>query len=320
VLPGAIKILSMEVGEDSVVIRRLQIGSCFMCSSMPRYPRYFHGTWRLFFSSGEEVAITVYSDDLRGSDPLRAITRSKDTLQLYNNPALSGTDQIRFVSYNKNATHMDSAVITFDEFDTTGLGATGLDKLTAQWRERSTPVGMTYFNLQKIDAKKYRMVQRPSAASNPVPLGFDVPGETLYITQMEIGTCLDCSGLPAWYPPHVKGTMELHFTSGQIIRIRLITDYSSAAAGEVAQRAAELQIGKVLNNGNMLTVASGTGIALRTVRLFDAAGRQVARTMPGPHADHTFATISTASLPGGIYYLMVSASGRTETRRVVLQR
>ena len=161
---------------------------------------------------------------LTGSSLFAEISVSKDSLVVYNNPVMSWADQVMFINHNEHAVHVDSAFIRFDEFDTAGSGEYGLDgRLEAQWREHPVSGTKTYWTLEKTDAELYyRMVQRPDARSNAVPLWFSAAGDTQYIAMMQIGTCLECSGIPAWYPSYIRGTMKLVFTSGQTIFIRLV--------------------------------------------------------------------------------------------------
>jgi len=55
--------------KDSSMISRLQIGWCFICGSMPKYPRYLRGVLRLYFSSAAVVDIRLTSEDLRPGVP-----------------------------------------------------------------------------------------------------------------------------------------------------------------------------------------------------------------------------------------------------------
>jgi hypothetical protein len=57
--------LSFTGNGDSAQIFKLSIGYCFICESMPRYPRYFKGTMKFYFNNGQTIAIRLYSDDLR---------------------------------------------------------------------------------------------------------------------------------------------------------------------------------------------------------------------------------------------------------------
>jgi|GEM_PF-2573741 len=153
------------------------------------------------------------------------ITISKDSLKIYNNPVSSLSDGIIVVNHGSSYVFVDSAFIEFEEFDTAGSTQYGLDgRLQAQWCERNTPAGNTYWDLTNSGDGLYSMKQRGSAASNPVPLGLGANGDTLKISMMEIGTCLQCSGVPTWFPPYVRGRMELRFTNGQKIFIRLYSD------------------------------------------------------------------------------------------------
>lgn len=190
------------------------------------------------------------------------ITISKDSLRVYNNPISSYADGIMLVNHAMSAVHLDSAFILFDDFDTTGSGKYGLDgRLQAQWKERNSPVGYTYWNLEKTGGSLYNMTQQISAASNPVPLGFTGLDDSLQIVMMEIGTCLGCSGLPTWYPPFVKGKMELRFSSGQTLFIKLYSDDRRNPA--VMQPCASYQcdsmvVRKILDENNMADVPVGS--------------------------------------------------------------
>lgn len=55
--------------DDSTRLSRLEIGWCFVCSSMPRYPRYLRGVVRLWFSSAATVDVRITSEDLRPMVP-----------------------------------------------------------------------------------------------------------------------------------------------------------------------------------------------------------------------------------------------------------
>jgi hypothetical protein len=50
---------------DSSQIFKLSIGNCFICESMPYYPRYIKGGMKFYFSNGQVIALRLYSDDLR---------------------------------------------------------------------------------------------------------------------------------------------------------------------------------------------------------------------------------------------------------------
>ena len=60
---------------ESASINQLQIGFCFVCNSMPRYPQYVKGVLRLYFHAGEQLNIHLYSVDL-GPTAVAAAGRS----------------------------------------------------------------------------------------------------------------------------------------------------------------------------------------------------------------------------------------------------
>lgn len=58
----------------------LEIGFCFQCELYPKYPRYFRGTLRLFFSNGQVIELRIKSNDLRTSVRHRDFVVRKDNL------------------------------------------------------------------------------------------------------------------------------------------------------------------------------------------------------------------------------------------------
>jgi hypothetical protein len=50
---------------DNLKIHRAQIGSCFDCNSLPRYPKYLKGKLLLFYNNHQKITIKLYSNDLR---------------------------------------------------------------------------------------------------------------------------------------------------------------------------------------------------------------------------------------------------------------
>ncbi len=62
----------MNASGDSVTLANLQFGSCFICSSLPSYPKYLKGMLRFYFNNGEVDTLRFYSDDLRPINVRRA--------------------------------------------------------------------------------------------------------------------------------------------------------------------------------------------------------------------------------------------------------
>jgi len=64
--PSARKPLYIETPGDSIVMKHIEIGTCFSCN-LEHYLNYFKGMLRLFFSSGQTVDIAIYSTDITAS-------------------------------------------------------------------------------------------------------------------------------------------------------------------------------------------------------------------------------------------------------------
>jgi hypothetical protein len=56
---------TIESSGDSISIHRMQIGFCFECNSLPRYPKYLRGMMFLYFNGNRTVSLRLYSNDLR---------------------------------------------------------------------------------------------------------------------------------------------------------------------------------------------------------------------------------------------------------------
>jgi hypothetical protein len=81
-LPPEALPLSFTKSGDTARICLFSIGLCFNCSSLPRYPAYFRGTLKLFFSNSQLVTIRLYSDDLREKTSARMIKRETSIIFL----------------------------------------------------------------------------------------------------------------------------------------------------------------------------------------------------------------------------------------------
>jgi len=154
-----------------------------------------------------------------------AIVASKDSLKVYNNPVSSFADYIVLVNGTATAVHLDSAYLRIEEMDTTGSGEFGGlgSRFHLQWK-RTLPARDDVWSLNSVAADTYRLTPAASSSSIRPSLDFSAPGESLSVAFVEIGTCLGCSGVPTWYPPYFRGTLELFFNIGQTVIIRLYSD------------------------------------------------------------------------------------------------
>jgi hypothetical protein len=69
---------------DTLGLGHFQIGDCFTCSALPRYPEYIRGWLILHFSNGNSLPIRLYSKDWRTSVRRRTETilrsRTRETV------------------------------------------------------------------------------------------------------------------------------------------------------------------------------------------------------------------------------------------------
>jgi Leucine-rich repeat (LRR) protein len=161
---------------------------------------------------------------LAGSIVAQGITLSKDSLKICNNPVSSFADYILLINGTSAAVHLDSAFLLINQMDTTGSGRYGglPNRFQIRWAQ-AKPLRYNQWSLEKLAGETYRLSPAASSSIHP-SVDFSAPGETLSISQVELGTCLGCSGLPEWYPLYFTGKLQFYFSNGQIINIRL---YSS---------------------------------------------------------------------------------------------
>jgi hypothetical protein len=153
------------------------------------------------------------------------VTVSKDSLNIYNDHLSSFADEVAFVCNTSASTSLDSAFITIDEIDTAGsTWYVTEDRLQVRWLDHLQIPNMYYWNLVKSGPDRFRLIRRDSSTSDIQPLSFSAQIPQRRIVMMEIGGCLGCSGLPTWYPPFLRGSLILHFSSGQTISLRLYSD------------------------------------------------------------------------------------------------
>jgi hypothetical protein len=153
------------------------------------------------------------------------ITISKDSLKIHNNPVSSFTDNVVFQSNTSTVISLDSAFITIDNMDTAGsAGYVRDDRLQVRWREHLEMPDVFNWDLKKIGSNQFRMRRRDTSSSDMPPLYFSTQLHLRRIVLMEIGGCLNCSGLPKWHSPFFSGTLVLYFSNGQTKSLRLYSD------------------------------------------------------------------------------------------------
>jgi hypothetical protein len=196
------------------------------------------------------------------------INISKDSLKICNNPFSSFIDGIIVTNNTPVMLYIDSAIIVIDELDTTGSGQYGLNgRLQAFWRGHLETPEQYFWNLEKIDDNKYRMIRWNSTPADTQSIRFTAQ---LRINALEIGTCLGCSGVPTWYPPFFKGSLVLYLSNGQV-NIRLYSDdlRGPGSYGEPCSDYAcdSLNVRKILDKNGMESVPVGSFTSVANGRI-----------------------------------------------------
>ncbi len=153
------------------------------------------------------------------------ITISKDSLKICNDSLSSFADGISLICNTSGTITLDSAFIATDTMDTTGSAwYVTENRLQVVWREHLEMPDFYFWNLVKSGPDRYRLFLQETRSTEIYPMKFTAQIPQRRITAMEIGGCLGCSGLPTWYPPFFRGSLILHFSSGQTISLRLYSD------------------------------------------------------------------------------------------------
>ena len=226
---------------------------------------------------------------------------------------------IEYIELYSNASvaiSLDSAFIVIDTMDTTGsAGYVRDDSLQVSWREGiETPV-IYYWDLKKCDSNRFRMIQDNSKYRRQ-PLSFSSQVTQHWIVMMDIGGCLECTGMPRWYPPFFEGTLVLYFDNGQTITERLYSPerYTSSARNiSGRQQSFGFAAGFVVREDNSITITYGpTNDRVRRIGIFDISGRVTATiNLPIARQAMKIARLNTAGFPAGWYCVQI-ISGATK--------
>jgi hypothetical protein len=147
------------------------------------------------------------------------ITISKDSIQVYNNPLLSFADQVIFTNHSTASIHLDSMYIQIDEMDTTGLGAIVVE---VAWISNKPPYEQFVWIIDTASQNIRRLIKWVFYPPTAEPLSFSGTDTTDEIFKLEMGYCFQCESFPK-YVCYFKGKLNLCFSNGQVITLRLIS-------------------------------------------------------------------------------------------------
>jgi hypothetical protein len=145
---------------------------------------------------------------------------SKDSLNVYNNPALSMTDAVVFKNIGPASTFCDSARIVLYHRDTSGGFSWDTSSMKVMLTEiyRGRSMEIPTLNVRKADTNEYRLLNLLRMASEQMPFTM-YPGDSTMLSNLQIVNCPTCT--PPRYPRYVSGLLRMYFHGGQTVGIRL---------------------------------------------------------------------------------------------------
>jgi hypothetical protein len=164
------------------------------------------------FFAGAALCLTAFAQD---------ITVSKDSIKVYNNLVMSSADGVVFTSNSSTPIHLDSAYVIIDEMDTAGFTWAFQQKLMqVEWKGNYASTQQYLWKMDSAGKDKYKLIKQEFRPSTDTPLSFSGTGTTSRMFFLQIGFCFVCDRTPA-YPKYIKGAMQLFFSNGQVVELRL---------------------------------------------------------------------------------------------------
>lgn len=152
-----------------------------------------------------------------------SIVTSKDSLWIYNN-SRSGrwTDSVTIRNTGPQGVHLDSIRLQITDWYVQG-SRTSVAEAEARMDELHDGVRkMRYASIDSAGATGYRFNFSPGVPSGDSLFAMGPAGDSVILTNLQMGYCFSC-GLEQ-YPRYLKGTLQLYYTNGQVVSIRIFSD------------------------------------------------------------------------------------------------
>jgi hypothetical protein len=188
------------------------------------------------------------------------LTVSKDSIQVYNNLFSSYADEVIFTSHSATPIRLDSAFVLIVEMDTVCFTwCFAQKKMQVEWKGNYGSTQLYLWKMDSVGPDKYKLIEQEFRPPTDTPLSFYGTGTTSRMFFLQIGFCFVCDRTPA-YPKYLRGTMQLYFSNGQVLEMKLWSNdlRTAVKAKTLVKEKVKLHSsnGRFLANGRRISVIS----------------------------------------------------------------
>jgi hypothetical protein len=148
-------------------------------------------------------------------------------------------------------------------------------RMEASWSGNSTNQPFYSWRMDSIGKSEYVLKKKEFIPWDATPPSFHAGNDSIQISRLSIGSCFVCAELPI-YPRYIKGKLQLYFSNGQAIALRLYSDdLRTPVKMTMRPMNPTLRNFKIISNRNSFRVSWMPVSGALQFTLFDLKGRQL---------------------------------------------